>query len=143
MRFQPHVEVLFFILALHRRKTRKTLSEKTALIDEEDSIREESDDEDDCDWISCKDEVEIREGIEYSYIGKIFHDKAKKEADGSPNPFATGTVVDIMRIVYEKDLYLYFRYFNHEATDGKQPTDSEEDEDKWGFTGCIEMIKKK
>ena len=24
--------------------------------------------------------------IEYSYIGKIFHDKAKKEADGSPNP---------------------------------------------------------
>ena len=84
-----------------------SIEDDAALIDEEDSIREEGDDEDDCDWISCKDEVEIREGIEYSYIGKIFHDKAKKEADGSPNPFATGTVVDIMRIVDEKDLYLF------------------------------------
>ena len=79
--------------------------------------------------------------FEYSYIGKIFHDKAKKEADGSPNPFATGTVVDIMRNVDEEDLHLYFKYFNHEATDGKQPTDSEEDEDKWGYTGCAEMLK--
>ena len=68
-------------------------------------------------------------------------DKAKKEADGSPNPFATGTVVDIMRNVDEEDLHLYFKYFNHEATDGKQPTDSEEDEDKWGYTGCAEMLK--
>ena len=31
--------------------------------------------------------------------------------------------------------------FNHEATDGEQPTDSEEDEDKWGYTGCAEMLK--
>ena len=36
---------------------------------------------------------------------------------------------------------MYFKYFNHEATDGKQPTDSEEDEDKWGYTGCAEMLK--
>ena len=102
---------------------------------------EEGDDEEDCDWISCKDEVEISNSVEHSYIGKIFHDKAKKEADGSPNPFATGTVVDIMRNVDEEDLHLYFKYFNHEATDGKQPTDSEEDEDKWGYTGCAEMLK--
>ncbi len=92
--------------------------------------------------ISCKDEVEMREGIEYSYIGKIFHDKTRKEGDGSPNPFATGTVVDIMRIVDEEDLHLYFKCFNHEATDGKQPTDSKEDEDKWAYTGCIEMIER-
>ena len=32
-------------------------------------------------------------------------------------------------------------HFNHEATDGKQPTDSEEDEDKWGYAGCAEMLK--
>ena len=32
--------------------------------------------------------------------------------------------------VDKEDLHLYFKYFNHEATDGKQPTDSEEDEDK-------------
>ena len=25
--------------------------------------------------------------------------------------------------------------------DGKQPTDSKEDEDKWDYTECIEMIK--
>ena len=111
------------------------------LFDEGHDVREEGDDEEDCNWISCKDEVEIRNGIEYSYIGKIFHDKAKKEADGSPNPFATGTVVDIMRNVDEEDLHLYFKYFNHEATDGKQPTDSEEDGDKWGYTGCAEMLK--
>ena len=43
-----------------------SIEDDAALIDEEDSIREEGDDEDDCDWISCKDEVEIREGIEYS-----------------------------------------------------------------------------
>ncbi len=86
----------------------------------------------------------MREGIEYSYIGKIFYDKTRKEADGSPNPFATGTVVDIMRIVDEdeEDLHLYFKYFNHEATDGKQTTDSKEDEDKWAYTGCIEMIER-
>jgi hypothetical protein len=47
--------------------------------------------------------------------------------------------VAIMRIVDEEDLHLYFKYFNHEATDGKQPTGSKEDEDKWGYTGCIEM----
>ena len=41
----------------------------------------------------------------------------------------------------EEDLHLYFKYFNHEATDGEQPTDSEEDEDKWGYTGCAEMLK--
>ena len=108
------------------------------------SEKKQGGDEEDCDWISCKDEVEIREGIEYSYIGKIFHDKAKKEADGITNPFATGTVVNIMRSIDEEDLHLYFKYFNHEeATDGKQPTDSKEDEHKWGYTaGCIEMIKK-
>ncbi len=38
--------------------------------------------------------------------------------------------------------YQYQQYFNHEATDGKQPTDSEseEDEDKWDYTGCTEML---
>ena len=66
--------------------------------DDNDILEEgESDDEDDCDWISCKDEMEVKEGKEYSYIGQIFHDKAKKEADGSINPFITGKVVDIMR----------------------------------------------
>jgi hypothetical protein len=40
-----------------------------------------------------------------------------------------------MRNVDKEDLHLYFKYFNHEATDDKQPTDSEEDEDKWGYTG--------
>ena len=45
------------------------------------------------------------------------------------------------RSVDEEDLHFYFKYFNHEATDGKQPTDSEEDEDKWGYTGCAEMLK--
>ena len=71
--------------------------------------------------------------------------KAKKEADGSPNLFAAGTVVNIMRSVDEEDLHLYFKYFkyfNHEATDGTQPTDSKEYGDKWGYIGCIEMIKK-
>jgi len=111
--------------------------------DDNDILEEgESDDEDDCDWISCKDEMEVKEGKEYSYIGQIFHDKAKKEADGSINPFVTGKVVDIMRNnADDEDLHLYFKYFNHEASDGKQPTDSEEDEDKWGYTGCIEMMK--
>jgi hypothetical protein len=36
---------------------------------------------------------------------------------------------------------LYFKDYNHEVFDGKQPTESKENEDKWGYTGCIEMIK--
>jgi hypothetical protein len=32
-------------------------------------------------------------------------------------------------------------FFKHDVTDGKQPTDSKEDEDKWGYTGSIEMMK--
>jgi hypothetical protein len=41
-----------------------------------------------------------------------------------------GTVVDIMCSVDEENLHLYFKYFNHEANEGKQPTDFKEDEDK-------------
>ena len=98
-----------------------------------DVLEEDHDDEDYCDWISCKDDMDVRESNEYSsYIDKIFHDKAKKGADGSINRFVTGTVVDIMRNnADEEDLHLYFKYFNHEVSDGKQPTDLEEDEDKW------------
>ena len=44
--------------------------------------------------------------------------------------------------VDKEDLHLQFKYFNHEATDGKQPpTDSEVDEDKWGYTGYTEILK--
>jgi hypothetical protein len=88
------------------------------LVDEDDDAGEDGDDVDDCDcdWISCKDE--IRECIDYSFIGKIFHDKAKVEADGSPNLLFTGRIVDIMRNVDEDDFHLYFKYFNHEVNDG-------------------------
>ncbi len=49
--------------------------------------------------------------------------------------------MDTMRNVDEEDFHLYFKYFNHEVTDGKQLTDSKEDEDRWGNTGSIEMMK--
>ena len=93
-------------------------------------------------YISCADDEEAAEYIEY--LGKVFLDSTKYETGSKTilNEFNTGTVVDICKmecVDNDEEEHLYFKFYNQE----KHSLDNQQSDDNtdgiYGYCGCVEM----
>ena len=102
---------------------------------------DEEDLEDEPVYISCIEDKEAEEYVEY--LGQVFLDSTKYETGSKTvlNEFKTGTIVDICKMestCEDERKHLYFKFYNQEKhSPGGENNDS--DDGIYGYCGCVEM----